>query len=281
MPPSFERIDEIAADFANRGIIADAPGFFDDPAFMAAEAEDPKYLANYARFIEHRELSRTDRRRSAACALVVAKEVGAAVAEDGRPGLCVNVCAAMSRMLDAQGVWNYVVRGNALVRVRSGPCLLEAGFHAVDVDVDHYAHSWLVVPPWRVIDVTLAQQGFQPEVARALWSPVAIRSLEGPRIEVPTLYSDVAANLAIARYGSVEEDARVEYPFMMDLLRWFPGGHFRKGAATLAYQTTGIIAPDERLEGMLGIQLAGKSFDTVYRERVLPALRARGLALGV
>jgi hypothetical protein len=76
--------------FSNRLIPLDAPGFYDYPAFPAAEREDPRFLELYARYVEARAYDEAYLAHAAAKITATANAVAAAVAADGRLGACVD-----------------------------------------------------------------------------------------------------------------------------------------------------------------------------------------------
>ena len=72
--------------FANRSIPCDSPGFCDHPAFLAAEAADPKMMELYARYVETCDYSAAYLADAARKIRIAAGAVGTAVAADGRLG---------------------------------------------------------------------------------------------------------------------------------------------------------------------------------------------------
>lgn len=91
---------------AGLGLDLTKPGFYDDPAFLAAERRDPRLLEAYAYFIDGISLDENYveyvRERTHATVTFLHR----ALVEDGRMGACVDVSAALSRFLERQGVWN-------------------------------------------------------------------------------------------------------------------------------------------------------------------------------
>lgn len=274
-------IGDIRADFVRRGISSETPGFYDDAAFLAAEREDPRYLYRYARHVE--SIGFSERYLQAARPVIenAATILAEAVTLDGRPGLCVNVSCALSRMLERHGIWNYIARGLALVRVRTGDHVLQQGFHAIECGATPLAHTWVVAPPFRVVDVTFAQQALGADFQPHLWSPILLDRLEEFRFTPDLFYSTEAARLGIRLHGSLAQDLAADHSEVSHFTTHLPGGAHGGQAATLLYQATGITAPDSALEGITGIALGGRSFVEIYDQDILPRLRTLGLGASV
>ena len=111
MPVIEEGIERIEQEFADAKIATDEPGFYEDPAFIRREARIPNYLDNYARFVQQQPYSLSYLDRAEPIIHVVSEELQLALKEDGTPEAHAEATLVMSRILEREGVWNYVARG--------------------------------------------------------------------------------------------------------------------------------------------------------------------------
>lgn len=159
--------------FANRSIPIDAPGFYDAPAFLEAEAKDPRFLENYARYVEARDYDSGYLEVAAGKIQSVAKALEQIIAVDGRLGACVDACGMLGRMLDRLGVWNYVAKATLTIEFPAESHLARQHFWVLDEGAFVAAHAIVVAPPFGVVDVTLRHQHYKAEQARYL-PPVVV-----------------------------------------------------------------------------------------------------------
>ena len=85
--------------------------------------------------------------------------LAAALLSDGMEGGCVAASGMMSRMLDRLGVWSFGVAGCLTLEVKTRS--LWRGLATVD-DLDFpdaaLGHSWVIAPPYHVVDASLMVQ---------------------------------------------------------------------------------------------------------------------------
>ena len=112
MPVIEEGIEQLQQEFAEAKIPTDEPGFYEDPAFIRREAKVPHYLDNYARFVQQQPYSLTYLDRAEPIIHVVSEELQLALKEDGTPEAHAEATFVMSRILEREGVWNYVASGS-------------------------------------------------------------------------------------------------------------------------------------------------------------------------
>lgn len=146
--------------FASLGVRLDGPGADLSPAFMRAEASDPELLHAYGRFIalRPRDAAYDDFVRDRVKSL--ADFLHACVMNDSREGACIDASMALGRMLDAEGVWNFLVKGSVKVTFPD-----ELGSQYLWTLMQHgnpatAGHVWVCAPPFQIIDITLAKQPY-------------------------------------------------------------------------------------------------------------------------
>ena len=93
------------------GVRVDAPGFYDDPAFLSAEKDDPSFLEIYASFVRHQRY-RTDYLSHAEQVIQHAVEfMRTRLDAEKQLGRCIDCSLVLMRFLERQGVWCYAVKG--------------------------------------------------------------------------------------------------------------------------------------------------------------------------
>lgn len=138
------------------------PGFYDDPNFLQAEEDDSSFLDNYALFVRTKPLT-DDYLRSARREIpFIAEVVRGELVADGRLGACIDISMMLSRVLEQEGYWNYQVKGSLTIRFPRESGIPTKYFWSYDVVQTPFAaaHSWLVVPPFTIVDVAVRQQPY-------------------------------------------------------------------------------------------------------------------------
>ena len=106
---------EIERDFLVRQIPLNSPGFYDHPSFMEVERGNPSYLNNYARFVHDRQRTPAYDEHVRQTVPIVARVFHEHLKANGRLGACVDISGVLSRALEMEGVWNFVVKGSLTI----------------------------------------------------------------------------------------------------------------------------------------------------------------------
>src|SRR5882762_6732324 len=152
--------NEIEREFRKHGIDYSRPGFYDTAAFKAVEREHPAFLMAYAEYVDSLVFPEEYTTRAKYCATDAASFMFSELVKDGRKGACIDASGVLQRVLDREGVWNYVVEGALRVQFPDYSGIRDLHFWPL-VHPDNPArtgHAWLRVPPFRVIDITLPVQ---------------------------------------------------------------------------------------------------------------------------
>ncbi len=261
------RLDELELDRS-------LPGFYDQPAFLAAERTQPRLLEAYAEHVEALPLSdgylSYARERVQATVTFLQAELAA----DGRNGACVDVSAAVSRFLERQGVWNYIVSGAVTIKFPAGSTVQDKHFWPIVAGPTNgeavAAHMWVRVPPYQVVDVTLAMQPYAGREASFL--PPVVLGEFGRADEV--FLSDLVDPEGVAVLG----DHLGRKPVLHDVLQLnagilerierlgaWEGSH---GDTLLRYVSCAVSAPDGPMETARNLCLRGKYMTDLWDEFV-------------
>ena len=153
--------------FHKHGIDCSKPGFCDDPNFLKLEQKDPRFLENYALYVQSKCYEADYLEKAERAIRICAEKLYDAISKDGRLGACVDASTMLSRMLDELGIWSYVT--NSTVKT-SFP--KNTGIKPIWFWVPHQgsgmaaAHSVVVAPPFEIVDLTLKMQPYESGVAQ-------------------------------------------------------------------------------------------------------------------
>jgi hypothetical protein len=258
--------------FHDLGVDTTSPGFYDDPAFLAAERHNPQILTDYGEFVRLRPQSAAEIERARAVVPIVTEEVCAEIEREGALGMCNNAGQLLVRCLDRLGVWSYSVVGamNATVRAPGGR---ETRFFWVmddrDTPTSQLGHIWSAAPPFGLIDPTFRMQGWSPAIQAA-----------APRfalVEKTTPAKPIANDMVAPRYrAGYRADFNRDIPLKHfnglnndyeSFLRAFPGFSAEIGSISARFFPTGVGASDLPLETLF--DGGARRF---WNDRIAPAL---------
>ena len=229
----------------------DAPGFYDDPAFLAAEQADPTFLNRYARFAQQRprdeEYEARVRRVVPQIAGILHRELEA----EGRLGACVDMSMVLSRILDAEHIWNYEVKGSLTLTfprsVRRNPIY----FWPIDTGETRDGQVWVSAPPYDVVDVTIRQQPYPNSTMREILAPYVL--LDSINSVEPTVDDIVSADVQMIvrrENGFIPPDLHFHLnPYLRDVFAAFPANERRVGRVRMRYVPCAFGASDQRSPG--------------------------------
>jgi hypothetical protein len=103
--------DELEAVFGRFGIDFSRPGFYDSPEFRANEENDPDFIATYAQYVDSLNFTDNYLKHARQRALAAAEFMFAEIGRDGKKGACIDASGVLQRILDREGIWNYLVAG--------------------------------------------------------------------------------------------------------------------------------------------------------------------------
>lgn len=96
--------------FESVGIDTSAPGFFDDPQFVAEERRDRRFLELYSEWVVHRERTADYDAHVREVLAKLAPIISARLDRYQWFGSCIAIMGILTRMLDRLGVWNTVMK---------------------------------------------------------------------------------------------------------------------------------------------------------------------------
>lgn len=264
--------EDIVSDFSARGIPTNSPGFFDHPAFLKIERDQPSYLNNYARFVQAQPYSEEYLARARREIPEIARLLHRELLADGRQGACIDLTMMLGKALNQEGFWNYQTKGGLTLSFPRTSGITPKYFWPADSHNPGTGHSWLVAPPFAVIDLTIKQQHhtegaqYLPEyVLTEETDPVAgaLDDVASPEIRASAVRRGIPLSAILTRL----------YPSIEPFWRVFPPQAFRFGELTLKYVATGVSAPDSPHDHPGAWKCNGRRAGQMYQEVILPHLR--------
>ena len=259
-------LKELTDFFIGHNINILEPGFYDDNAFLAIEKSHPSILSSYASFVSKKlykedYLANAEKKISA-----IIEPLLQELEKDGRQGACIDVSNSLSRMLDREGIWNYVVKGCLKISFNEETKLTDKYFWAVDEGEFSAAHVWVVAPPFKIIDLTLRQQpykfGEEKFIPRmVLQKEASIDKLELKDIVRPDILQQYFRNYLGLSDKQIFQEI-MENPFIFQEV--FPPLEFEIIGTNFKYSPTGIGASDVPLEEITSLKLNGKYPIDIY-----------------
>jgi hypothetical protein len=224
------------------------PGFYDEPAFIAAERRDPRLLEVYAGHVDGLQFDDGYLRYARARVRATTAFLFERLWEDPRRGACVDVWLVLGRFLERQGVWNYGVRG--AVAISFPPKSRLRPYH-MRRHGDVPGHVWLCAPPLRIVDLTIALQEYSNDEARHLQKFIIE---ENARARAPVVADLLDDGDRLALRASLGREPRVADVSTFVAEAWT----VRRAEVELRYTPTGVTALDGTLEAARNLQLSGK-----------------------
>lgn len=267
------RLDQLEAEFERLGINYQEPGFYDTPAFLAVEQMNPQFLSYYAEYVDRRTLTAEYVNRVRELVPRLAQFVFERLRSDGRLGACVDISGMLCRMLDLEGVWAYSVGGGVTVRFPGRTRLdpshfgMLGGTSSTPGAESAAGHMWIRVPPYQVLDITLAAQPMPPERALHLTDIVLA---ERSRPKTATVEQLVDQDLieqvyrARGRRPTIRDVVR-DLPHLVPFMQRFPAFSVNHGEVAIDYAPVKIYAVEEPLAGMTHPILNGVGPQQMYQ----------------
>jgi hypothetical protein len=226
--------------FRSVGIRDLAPGFFDDPAFLDEERrrllDGVQLLALYARYVDL--VTQDDEYVARVRPVIddVCTFLAAQTFDDHDEGRCVPMALLVSRFLESEGVWNYIVKGGVVVRFPRETGLRPKFLDPIFGEHAGYGHAWVVAPALRVIDLTIHHQFYN--------------SREQNLVHSPLLASTV---------GQAPSWPFAEPPPSSAFAQSFPPARAQHDHVVIDYYPTEIGGPNEPFAAMPDPRMSGKT----------------------
>lgn len=263
---------ELERLFKKDGIDFGKPGFYDEPNFLKKERRDPRYLENYARYVEARAYDAvylTEAKRKIDVAVQVLFD---AVKKDGRLGACVDVSGMLGRMLDRLGVWNYVATTTLTIDFPIKAERPPQYFWTFDTGSFTAAHAIVVAPPYCVVDVTAALQAYDRPVSDFLPDFILSETFTPGSWKPEDLMNHQMLRSIPLQFGNFDTFLKRTNPQMLSVMDALPSRQVSQGETNLKYVIVAVGGTIEPLEGVVGYKPNGRTALTIFNEDILPRI---------
>lgn len=255
--------------FSELGIPTDVPGFYDNPAFTAVEKEHPQFLQAYAEFVHTRPLDDGYASNVRRVVNIVAPALNEELVLDGRIGACIDLSMVLSRILEDEGIWNYMVKGALTIEYPRNSGYGNTYFWPVDVTNPKAGHVWVCAPPYSVIDLTIHQQPFKGKRQKYIPDFIVIESNEFTKPSIFDICSlEVLEQLAMDGHAIGDETLFRKMPHLRDFFLSFPATLVRVKGTIFKYIPCAISASDAPLKEITALSLRGKTGYEIYQEKL-------------
>lgn len=269
MVSCFSSYQDLENHYRQHSIPIDEPGFYDDSNFVQFEQKDVRYLETYAAFVAKKEYSDSYLAKARREIPIIVRCMYNELVRDGRLGACVDICLVLSRILEREGYWNYIVKGSVNINFPEESKIGKKYFWTFDDTINtDVGHVWCVAPPFKVIDITIKQQPYRSGESAYLPSFVLGGEVTEDSISPDELCSP--SFLDKRREMGLADDQVMAT--LEDCFSVFKPVLFTYGKTAIKYITCGITAPDADLEDIKCLELSGRHGIEVYKTVIAPEL---------
>lgn len=253
--------------FDKMGIDYSMPGFYNDINFITEERKNPKFLETYAQYINNMKFTNEYIEKAEFITCKIAKILVAELKKSNQKGRCIDMSLIFSKMLEKENIWNYAIRGALAIEGKKESYLdnIDAYFFFHDVP-QASGHTWLFVPPFFVVDITLKYQQYaneQTKLINCLPEINMTKEVDYCSINISHIYSPEF--LSMYNCFQLPEDLKI----FNDIFKPFK---IKNNNYFLSYYPCGITASDGSLEENKSISLNGLNALDVYNKLVRPML---------
>jgi hypothetical protein len=269
-------LEELLKDFAAAKICTDEPGFYEDGAFIRREQKVPNYLHNYARFVNLNDFSPAYLDRAQPIIHVVSEELQSALKADGTQEAHAEAPLVMSRILEREGVWNYVVSGSLTMTFPSGSGFEPFSFWSLEVRQERAvdcSYHWIVAPPFQIVDIAIQACKYPNPFTHLLPRIVWEENAEPTVAELSDIFSPKGVKHITEAGMSMDEALDKYLPYYRGhFAADFPPRIVTRMDTQLKYVPTGILVSEQSLEQFKGFQSRGRTAAQIYAEKIRPRL---------
>lgn len=266
MPHSVPRsYEKIASAFVDMGCDITAPSFCHSPAFLHAERTVKTIVDDYADFVLTRPVA--DVAAVRATILKTCDFIHRKLKAEGQLGACIDISMLVCEFLAAQGIWSFATKGGLTLHQPSAPrsaWLRMAPITATD-NPSSTGHSWVVVPPFDVVDLTVFLQPYPEPWARQLdHGFIAESNMDSTSAVVEDLVDPDAMD-AVQQAGGLDAVFN-DTPTLERRIKEIGPKRLHLPDVELRYIATGAALAESPLRRMRNIELGGKFAADLYDE---------------
>jgi len=242
--------DALAQKLSHRRIDTDKPNFLNDAEHIDYVGQDPQFIETYACFIQRRTYSDSYRKQSEKLIRIASQVLHQELITDGRLGACIDASGVLTQVLELLGVWSYQVVGALTVLFPPDSGIEPLYFYPYDVGKRQFAaaHSWIVAPPFAIVDVTISTQPYISGVNAFLPDVVLQPNVEIAEYTIEDVCSpSYVAAVRDAGHDKNELDKGI-HTSLAEFHSAFPPSRVTHELTELKYIPNGITSMDGTLE---------------------------------
>ena len=267
-------IKNIIKDFNLKNINISEVGFYDDCNFFKVEMKNPTYCLNYAKYVKDREYSEEYLKKARKKIPIIVDELHKELVKDGTFGACRNSSMILSRILEKEGFWNYIVNGSLSIFYPNKSKFKNDYFFYREVSHSNIGHVWVVAPPFGVIDISIKQQCWDKNKIKLIPNIVLSESLKTEHYKT----NDIVCPEIIEFYnqqGVYNENILKALNIDVNKVKVFKPVSFKSNKTILKYTQVDCILPNESLEKIKGFSPQEKSNKSIkiYENIIKPKLQ--------
>jgi hypothetical protein len=195
---------------------------------------------------------------------------------DESPAAYAETPLVLSRILEREGIWNFVVHGALTITLPPGAGFKPVTFWSADVKSSaegKFGRTWVYAPPFKVVDITLQAQDYPYPITHMLPKSIMEKATEAA-VGDPADILSPAALAEVDRAGLSREEGldRFAPTFCRRIAADFSAQAFVRGGVQFKYVPTAVIASDASLEQFQGFVSKGRSASQVYTQEIRPRL---------
>jgi hypothetical protein len=247
-------------------------GFYDSPEFKAVENSDPTFLEFYAQYVLEKQYSNEYFNKAEIEIPFITKILNEELKKDGRLGACFDMSLALCRILEKEGYWNFVVKGSLTIEFPNNFKLTPLHIRAIDFGNFQSGHTWIIAPPFTIVDSSLRQQSFKEGEENYIPDIICSKSKTTASIQIFDIISPKFSRY-LEKYGIKKNKLEYCKPDFNRFIKTFkPIKYLNDNGLIFKYFPTGITLPAEPLENVKSLNLNGKYSLAIYNEIILPKL---------
>lgn len=262
---------DLENNFKQLNIDYKSPGFYDSKEFLFQEQRDHSFLEKYAEYVNAQTYSSTYSKRASLEIPFIAQLLHQELIKDGRLGACVDVSMVLSRILEREGFWNYTTKGSLTITFPKNSGLEKKHFWTVDNGKHSAGHSWVVAPPFTVIDLTLKQQPYKQNEQKLISDYICSEQKTETSIdEIDVISPSILLDAEIQ--GFTGKKLKFVGKNFLNISERFPALQIEKENNLYKYVTVAISASEDPLETITTLKLSNRIGIEIYNDLILPEL---------
>lgn len=267
-----DKVDALVMEFSQLEIPIESPGFYDHPRFLEQEKRQSDFLELYASYVQKRYYEPNYLEYSKVVIKKSAQALHQELVRDGRLGACIDASMVLSRILEREGVWNYLAKGALTMEFPLGSGIPKQFLWPIDKGEFQAAHAWLVAPPFLLVDIAIKLQPFKHNVSDYLPEMVFAEEANQSRASEDELFSPYTRRYYQAQGISQGMLITKLIPRLHQFWSVFPPREIEFRDTRIKYIPTGISASDLPLEKIRSLDLSGMTGIQIYNDIIKPRL---------